>query len=118
MAVKRTGEKTAIDLATAMEGVIRVLGEITDAIRTKAEEHTRNHLCAVASMDALNGALNDGNVAVVHWCQDRICGDAIEEKTSASVLGTDVRSPYVKVSEGACVVCGKPGKATLVGRTY
>ena len=118
MAVKRTGEKTAIDLATAMEGVIRVLGEITDAIRTTAEEHTRNHLCAVASMDALNGALNDGNVAVVHWCQDRICGDAIEEKTSASVLGTDVRSPYVKVSDGACVVCGKPGKATLVGRTY
>jgi len=118
MAVKRTGEKTAIDLATAMEGVIRVLGEITDAIRTTAEEHTRNHLCAVASMDALNGALNEGNVAVVHWCQDRKCGDAIEEKTSASVLGTDVRSPYVKVSDGACVVCGKPGKATLVGRTY
>jgi len=118
IAVKRAGEKTAIDLATATDGVIRVLGEITDAIRTKAEEHTRSHLCAVASIDALNGALNDGNVAVVHWCQDRICGDAIEEKTSASVLGTDVRSPYVKVSDGACVVCGKPGKATLVGRTY
>ena len=118
MAVKRTGEKTAIDLATATEGVMRVLGEITDVIRIKAEEHTKSHLCAVVSMDALNGALNDGNVAVVHWCQDRICGDAIEEKTSASVLGTDVRSQYVKVSNGACIVCGKPGKATLVGRTY
>ncbi|MCX6688434.1 MAG: proline--tRNA ligase [Methanoregula sp.] len=118
MAVKRTGEKTSIDLATAPDGVTRVLAEITDAIRTKAEEHTRSHLCAATTMDALDSALNEGKVAVVHWCKDRACGDAIEEKTTASVLGTDVRSPYVHDSDGACIVCGKPGKATLIGRTY
>ncbi|MFA5415207.1 MAG: proline--tRNA ligase [Methanoregula sp.] len=118
MAVKRTGEKTAIDLATAPEGVTRVLAEMTATIRAQAEEHTRSHLCTVSSMDALNTALNEGKVAVVHWCKDRACGDVIEEKTTASVLGTDVRSPYVQDSDGACIVCGKPGKATLIGRTY
>jgi len=118
MAVKRTGEKTSIELATAAEGVTRVLGEITDTIQAKAEVHTKSHLCTAPTMDALNGALNEGKVAVVHWCQDKACGDVIEEKTNASVLGTGVRSPYVNTSDGACVVCGKPGKATLVGRTY
>jgi prolyl-tRNA synthetase len=69
-------------------------------------------------MDALNAALNEGKVAVVSWCQHKGCGDVIEEKTNASILGTNARSPYVSATGGACIVCGKPGKATLAGRTY
>jgi len=118
MAVKRTGEKSQIELATVTDGVTRVLGEITAAIRARAEEHTQSHLCTVDSMEALVAALNEGKVAVVHWCGQRGCGDAIEEKASSSILGTDVRSEYITCTEGCCIVCGKPGKATLVGRTY
>jgi prolyl-tRNA synthetase len=118
IAVKRTGGKSQIELATVCDGVNRQLSGITDTIRLKAEEHTRSHLCPVDSMDSLNAALNDGNVAVVHWCQVRGCGDAIAEKANSSILGTEVRSPYVASTDGPCIVCGKPGKATLVGRTY
>jgi prolyl-tRNA synthetase len=118
MAVKRTGEKSQIELATVSDGVTKMLGEITETIRAKAEEHTKTHLCSVDSMDTLNAALNEGKVAVVHWCRERECGNAIEEKANSSILGTEVRSPYVASNEGKCVVCGKPGKATLVGRTY
>jgi prolyl-tRNA synthetase len=57
-------------------------------------------------------------VAVISWCQQRGCGDAIETKTNASILGTDVRSQYVPATVGTCIVCGKPGKPTLVGRAY
>jgi prolyl-tRNA synthetase len=117
-AVTRTGEKTQIGLAAAEEGVARVLGEVTDTLRARAEERMKNRLCAVHSMDALNWALNDGNVGVVHWCGDRACGDAIEEKTTASILGTDVRSQYIPPTEGPCIICGRPGKVTLVGRAY
>jgi prolyl-tRNA synthetase len=42
----------------------------------------------------------------------------IEEKTNASILGTDVRSTFIQATEGICIACGKPGKATLVGRAY
>ena len=118
MAVKRTGEKSQIEYASVTEEVTRILGEIATAIRTRAEEHTQSHLCTVDSMEALEAALNEGKVAVVHWCGERGCGDVIEEKASSSILGTDVRSEYVTCTEGCCVVCGKPGKATLVGRTY
>jgi len=118
MAVKRTGEKTSIELATVTEGMKRVLSEITDTLRARAEEHTKSHLCNVDSMDALNATLNKGKVAVVHWCQQRGCGDVIGEKTNASILGTDVRSLYVPATDGKCIACGKPGKAALVGRAY
>ncbi|MDD1682825.1 MAG: proline--tRNA ligase, partial [Methanoregula sp.] len=118
MAVKRTGEKSPIELATVSGGVTRLLDGITDTIRTKAEAHTKSHLCSVETMDALNAALNDGKVAVVHWCRERGCGDAIEERADSSILGTDVRSPYIPCTDGCCIVCGRPGKATLVGRTY
>jgi prolyl-tRNA synthetase len=118
MAVKRTGDKRQIELAAITEGIKTIFAEITETIRAKAEEHTRSHLCSVDSMDALNAALNEGKVAVVHWCRGRGCGDIIEEKVNSSILGTDVRSPYIAATDGKCIVCGKPGKATLVGRTY
>ena len=44
MAVKRTGEKTSIDLATVTAGVTRVFDEITDTIRARAEENTKSRL--------------------------------------------------------------------------
>ncbi|MDD1695485.1 MAG: proline--tRNA ligase [Methanoregula sp.] len=118
MAVKRTGDKVSIDIGTVKEGVKQVLDEITETLRERAEEHTRSHLCNIDSMNALLTTLNEDKVAVVPWCQKRECGDIIEEKTNASILGTDVRSVYIPVSEGKCISCGKPGKATLVGRAY
>jgi prolyl-tRNA synthetase len=118
MAVKRTGEKSSIELATVTEGIKRLLGEVSGTLRTRAEEHTRLHLCNVESMDALITAINDDKVAVVSWCQEKNCADIIEEKTNASILGTDVRSTYIQAAEGPCIICGKPGKATLVGRAY
>jgi len=118
LAVKRTGEKTTIRLANAAEDTTKVLAEITEGLREKAEGEMKGHLCSAASMDQLTGALNEGKVAVVHWCQDRACGDKIEEQANSSILGTNVRSPYIHESDGPCVICGKPGKATLVGRTY
>ncbi|HVP97157.1 proline--tRNA ligase [Methanoregula sp.] len=118
MAVKRTGEKTTISLENAGCDANRVLGEITGEIRAKADEHARSRLCTAPTMETLNAALNEGKVAVVHWCRDRTCGDAIEEKANSSLLGTEVRSEYIDATDGPCIICGKPGKATLVGRTY
>ena len=118
MAVKRTGGKDSISLASVKGDTARVLGEVTDALRARAEEHTESHLSSVNSLDAISPALDAGNVAVVNWCRQKECGDIIEEKTNASILGTEVRSQYVSDTGGPCIVCGKPGKATLVGRAY
>jgi prolyl-tRNA synthetase len=118
MAVKRTGGKDSISLASVTGDTARVLGEVTDALHARAEEHTESHLFPINSLDALIPVLDNGNVAVVNWCRQKECGDVIEEKTNASILGTDVRSQYVPSTGGTCIVCGKQGKATLVGRAY
>ncbi len=118
MAVTRLGEKVPLERAGIAEGVIRVLAGISQAMKAKAEEHVRNSLCTAGTIDALTAALNEGKVAVVPWCGDRACGDAIEEKSNSSILGTEARSPYVSDIEGACIICGKPGKVTLIGRAY
>jgi prolyl-tRNA synthetase len=118
VAVKRTGGKVILNRADINSGVACVLAEISDAMRAKAEEHTKSRLCTASSINALIAVLNEGKVAVVHWCGERVCGDAIEEKTNASVLGTEVRSPYVSDIEGACIICGKLGKVTLIGWAY
>jgi len=118
MAVTRLGDKTSLDRAGIVDGTQKVLDGISHAMKAKAEEHVKNSLCTAGTIDALTAALNDSRVAVVPWCGDHGCGDAIEEKSSSSILGTEARSPYVSDAGGACVICGKPGKATLVGRTY
>jgi len=118
MAVKRTGGKDSISLVSVAGDITRVLGEVTDALRSRAEEHTKSRLITVNSIDSLSATLDTGKVAVVHWCRQKECGDAIEAKTNGSILGTDVRSQYVPVTDDTCIVCGKPGKATLVGRAY
>jgi prolyl-tRNA synthetase len=118
MAVKRTGGKDSISLISIAGDMTRVLGEVTDALRSRAEEHTKSRLTTVNSIDSLGITLDAGKVAVIHWCQQKECGDAVEAKTNASILGTDVRSKYVPLTDDTCIVCGKPGKATLVGRAY
>jgi prolyl-tRNA synthetase len=118
MAVTRLGEKTSLDRAGIVDGVKRVLDGISQAMKAKAEEHMKNSLCTAGTVEACTLSLNDERVAVVPWCGDRTCGDAIEEKSNSSILGTEARSPYVSDAGGACVICGKPGRATLVGRTY
>jgi len=118
MAVIRLGRKVPLDRAGITGGVKQVLAEVSQAMKEKAEEHVKSSLCTVSTLDALTAALNEGNVAVVPWCGSRGCADAIGEKSSSSILGTEVRSPYVADAKGACVICGKPGTATLVGRTY
>ena len=118
MAVTRFGEKKSLDRAGIVDGVKNVLAGISQAMKAKAEEHMKNSLCTAGTVEACNLSLNEGRVAVVPWCGDHTCGDAIEEKSNSSILGTEARSPYVSDAGGACVICGKPGKATLVGRTY
>jgi len=118
MSVTRLGEKKPLERAGIVDGVNGVLAGIAAAMKAKAEEHVKASLCTAGSIAACTASLNEGKVAVVPWCGDRACGDAIEEQSNSSILGTEARSPYVSAEGGACVICGKPGKATLVGRTY
>ncbi len=116
--VTRRGEKSQVmrsDLNTSLAAIIEGIHE---DLQRKAAEHIRNHLFFVDDVSNLPDAVGCG-VAAVFWCGDRACADRIEEMTSASVLGTDVRYEGIVIQEGPCIICGKPHSVvTLVGRSY
>jgi prolyl-tRNA synthetase len=113
--VTRHGEKSAITRESLLEGVTDTLIRFTASLMQKAEENVRGRLRIVADMDELSQAVEDG-VAVVNWCGEKGCADAIEASVNASVLGTDVRADFVL--PGKCISCEKDGKGALIGRAY
>lgn len=117
MAVTRLGEKTAIPDESLEEGVRKVLDSFVSRLRERAGAHVQSRIRVSGSLPEVTEAVASG-VTLVSWCGDRGCADAIEEKTRASVLGTDVRLESCKQLQGPCIVCGREGKAALVGRSY
>lgn len=115
--VNRLGVKTTVPREGAAESVKKLLNDAHDQILEKAENNLKDHLKHAETVEECNEKLN-GNVVVVHWCGDRECADKLEELTDSSLLGTEVRSRYVSNDEGRCIICGKPGKTALVGRSY
>jgi prolyl-tRNA synthetase len=116
-AVTRSKEKSTIPAASLIEGVQALLEQVRNTLATTGGQHLAAHLKQVEMMDDLKVAIEEG-VAIVHWCGDKACADRIEEETEASVLGTEVRSSLVTKTEGPCLVCGRAGTTTLIGRSY
>lgn len=116
-AVLRTGSKITVPLESVSEGVKGLLETVMMSIREAAADRLASQVRTAEEIAGLNEAL-EGGVAVVHWCGDQACADRIEEETGGAVLGLEVRSSLVAVTEGACVACGRPGTTTLVGRSY
>lgn len=116
-AVTRLGEKSTIPRTSLDEGVRNVLAAFTATLTRRAEEYVRTHITVVTTIQELAKAVENG-VAIVSWCGERDCADQIEATVNASVLGTEIRSAFVADTAGPCVVCGKGGKAALVGRAY
>ena len=94
-----------------------MLSRSHDQILEKAENHLEAHLKHAETVEQANEVL-EGNVVAVHWCGDRECADKLEELTNSSLLGTEIRSKYVADDEGRCIICGKPAKPALIGRSY
>ena len=117
IAVTRDGEKTKLDRRGAVEGISSVLAGFRARIRETAKQAMAGRITAAATLEETALAVKDG-VAVVHWCGSQECAEKIETAVDASILGTDIRSDLITVSDGPCVACGGRGTSTLVARTY
>jgi len=117
MSVTRLGHKSAIPMEGLIEGVTERLATFTAELEERALEQFRSKITIANGIREMVKALESG-VAVVPWCGDRGCADAIEEQTGASVLGTEVRSEAIPPISGICVICGKEGAGTLIGKAY
>ncbi|EJG07877.1 MAG: proline--tRNA ligase [Methanofollis liminatans] len=117
VAATRDGEKMTLLRAGLAGEIPSVLAAFAGRLREQAEASLTSRIVQAESVDAAVEATKTG-IAVVNWCGDEACAEAIEKETNASVLGTEVRNAHIGKSEGACIVCGRPGTSTVIARTY
>ena len=117
VAVTRDGQKTKLDRRGATEGIFSVLAEFQKRIHGAAQQTMADRITTARTLEETALAVKSG-VAVIHWCGSRECAEKIETAVDASILGSDIRSDQIAVSDGPCVVCGGEGRSALVARTY
>lgn len=117
IAVNRLGEKTTVPRSDLISGISGLMDIFSRELKQRAEKRTEDHITAVDNMTDAKKAIETG-IAVIQWCGCKECADSVEKEIDVSILGTDVRSPYVSDKEGTCIICGKPAKPALVARTY
>ncbi len=117
MAANRFGEKTTLPREKLADGVGSLLDAFRDQLMASAVEKVKEKINIVNSLDEAKEAVETG-IAVVQWCGCEECADEIEKVLDVSVLGDEIRSEYIEKAEGKCIICGRPGKQAVVGRSY
>ncbi|HJJ55838.1 MAG TPA: proline--tRNA ligase [Methanocorpusculum sp.] len=115
--VNRLGTKTVISQEDVVSSVNKLLNDVNNQIYTHADQYFTDHIMRASTVSECNEKL-DGNVVVVHWCGCKECADKLEDQTLSSLLGTELRNDHICNDDGPCIICGKPGKSALVGRSY
>jgi prolyl-tRNA synthetase len=110
MAKRTGGGKTTVP-STGLEQAVRdALEEVQRTYFQRASAFLRSHMVAADTLAELEGAIRDRRGFVkTGWCGEQSCEDAIRERTGASPR----LMPLDDLSEGDCLVCGKPSTATV-----
>jgi len=117
VAVARTGKKTTLDRRGVVEGITSVLAEFGEDLSQAAKQAMAEKITVTETLEATAEAVKTG-VAVVHWCGSQECAEKIEAAVGASIIGSEICSDLIAVSDGPCIACGGNGTSALVARTY
>ncbi|HAV14715.1 MAG TPA: proline--tRNA ligase [Candidatus Pacebacteria bacterium] len=108
IAIRHSGEKRSLDIATLDATLPKLLDEIQGAMFEKAEEMRQAMTSTVDSYDEFKKVMEEKR-GFIHalWCEDPACETKIKEETKASTrcLPLDAKEEI-----GKCVYCGKPAK--------
>ncbi len=98
--------------------VLKWAEEMRSRLRGSAEDRARNMVRFYASIEEF-GEWERKGVAVFHLCEDRDCGEKVEE-FGGSLLGWFEEYPewLDYPAEGECLVCGRAGRLAAAARTY
>jgi prolyl-tRNA synthetase len=117
MTVTRGGTKEAISRENITTSIHDKLASVTAEIQSAARERVMNQIHMVSDRSMLAHAAK-GGVGVLHWCGSKECSDKIEAESEAVLLGCELRGKLIDQTDGVCIICGKPGTTSLLGRSY
>jgi len=114
-----TLEKKIIQGGALMSEVEAMLSNLDGNLAARAGAWMGGKQCFVAGLDEAKKRLDGvGGIVEAPWCGDRECGEGLEQKIDARVLGTPLTggSP---VAGANCVGCGKGAtKSIRIARSY
>lgn len=102
----RTGGKRRVKLPYLIRGVNSAFSEIKETLKKRAEEKMNGYMVEITDLKNATGQMPN----VIFWCGKKECADTIES-TGKSILGS-------LEGEGKCIVCGSPGKKTVISKKY
>jgi prolyl-tRNA synthetase len=114
-----TLEKRVIQASALMEEIGSMLSAIDSNLAARAEAWMKERECFVRAVEDIKKRLDEiGGIVEAPWCGSRECGEGLELKIDARILGV----PYTGSSSvvgSRCVGCGKEAvKSIRVGRSY
>ena len=111
-AARRTGGKEPLPLANIAEECRRLLNEISDELRARADAHAGNVIVPLTSLESVE----DGKIYEMAFDGTDSHAETIERTTGMSFLG-DATEPYP--NERPCFMSGKPTtRRVLLAKSY
>lgn len=114
-----TGDKSSLDMSTAVASVKNLLGTIQESMLQRSREFRESNTFQIDSLDQLKvmftGEGGAGFASCFH-CGSRECDKQIKDS-----LGVTNRCfPFDEATrQGPCIVCGSPsGRVAILGRAY
>ncbi|MDD1677731.1 MAG: proline--tRNA ligase [Methanomicrobiales archaeon] len=117
IAVTRDGEKSALRRENLADQVREVYARFESRLRAKAKERIEAQISRVQSSSDIPAAMETG-VAIIPWCGEIGCAEALARLSGGDVLGLLTDSGRVGNKEEQCIICGKPAAPALLGRAY
>ena len=133
--IRHSGEKFQMKLDEAEKSTAELMDRIHDELFAKAKAERQGRVHQVTTWDGLIEALNARCSALMPWCEEPACEDAIKDRSTrkvtegqevdAKALSMGAKSlciPFEQPSsctDKTCVGCDKPAKRwALFGRSY
>ncbi|MDD1776282.1 MAG: proline--tRNA ligase [Candidatus Methanomethylicus sp.] len=113
-------QKTVVPISAIAEGTKKLLASVDEALGERSKKWMAERLTKVTSLDDLQKTLDSkGGIVEVPWCGGRGCGEEMEAKMNARILGTPYHDEMVVECSQSCVFCGKDAtKAIRIARSY
>jgi len=115
----RGGTKETVPREGIATHIHNKLASAAAEIQSAAHERAKSQIHLVYDRSELSHAAK-GGVGVLHWCGSKECCEEIETESEAVLLGGDLRGSLINMDlgNGACIICGRTGTASLLGRSY
>jgi prolyl-tRNA synthetase len=113
-------EKTTVQMASIVGEIRKLMSSLDDALMKRSSAWMSARISEVTSVDEVKDVLNKyGGIVEAPWCGDRGCGEDLEAKVDARILGTPYGESEECKSGIGCVNCGVTAKSTIrIARSY